>query len=152
MGAIKQTLNHFLIDTNVLLADVIEFHPHHTTANAWFQSQTNNSKFFIPRLVQISFLRLLTSSHILKEESLTNEKAILLWNELMHDSRFVFLPDEKKHLVNWPILGKSSKKDPGIWMDAYLACLAMDKNLELVTFDKGFKKMTSKGLKLNLLL
>jgi predicted nucleic acid-binding protein len=37
-------------------------------------------------------------------------------------------------------------------MDACLASLAIDKNLILVTFDKGFKKMESKGLELNLLL
>lgn len=151
MGIIGEFLNEFLIDTNVLLADVIEFHPHHGIARQWFQSQPSTNKFFIPRVVEISFLRLLTSPHILKEDALSNEKAMQLWEVLMLDERFSFLPDAIKHLDKWSYLSKSSKKDPGIWMDAYLASLALDRGLTVVTFDKGFKKWEKHELKVQIL-
>ena len=145
-------MNHFLLDTNVLLADVLEFHAHHALARQWFSNQESDTIFYLPRVVQISFLRLLTSESVLKEDAITNQKAIEVWDELMLDTRFQFLADKNYQLLKWPFLGNKQKKDPKLWMDGYLAGLAIEKSLVLVSFDKGFKKMKQDGLNFECLL
>ena len=142
----------FLIDTNVLLADVLEFHVHHTLARQWFLKQESDTIFYLPRVVQISFMRLLTSESVLKEDTVTNQKAIEVWEELMLDTRFHFLADKNYTLRKWPFLGNKQKKDQKLWMDGYLAGLAIENSLVLVSFDKGFKKMKQDGLNFECLL
>jgi toxin-antitoxin system PIN domain toxin len=145
-------LKHFLLDTNVLLADVLGFHVHHAIARNWFLKQESNSIFYLPRVVQISFLRLLTSESILQEDAVTNQKAIEVWEELMLDTRFQYLIDKNYTLRKWPYLGNKQKRDPKLWMDGYLAGLAIENSLVLVSFDRGFKKMKQEGLDFEWLL
>jgi toxin-antitoxin system PIN domain toxin len=145
-------LKYFLIDTNVLLADVLDFHVHHTLARQWFTTQESNTIFYLPRVVQISFMRLLTSESVLKEDAVTNQKAIEVWEELMFDTRFQYLADKNYKLIKWPFLGNKQKRDPKLWMDGYLAGLAIENSLVLVSLDKGFKKMKQEGLDLECLL
>jgi toxin-antitoxin system PIN domain toxin len=122
-------LKHFLLDTNVLLADVLGFHVHHAIVRNWFLKQESNSIFYLPRVVQISFLRLLTSESILQEDAVTNQKAIEVWEELMFDTRFQYLIDKNYTLRKWPYLGNKQKRDPKLWMDVYLAGLAIENSL-----------------------
>ena len=41
------TLKHFLLDTNVLLADVLDFHVHHILAREWFFNQYSGTIFYL---------------------------------------------------------------------------------------------------------
>ena len=145
-------MKYFLLDTNVLLADVLDFHVHHTLARQWFTTQESDTIFYLPRVVQISFMRLLTSESVLKEDAVTNQKAIEVWEELMLDTRFQYLADKNYKLRKWPFLGNKQKRDPKLWMDGYLAGLAIENSLVLVSLDKGFKKMKQDGLDLECLL
>ena len=145
-------MKHFLIDTNVLLADVLDFHVHHILAREWFFNQDSDTIFYLPRVVQISFLRLLSSESVLKEDAVTNQRAIEVWEKLLLDTRFQYLPDKNYTLQKWPFLGNKQKKDPKLWMDGYLAGLAIENSLVLVSLDKGFKKMKQDGLVLKCLL
>ncbi len=145
-------MKYFLLDTNVLLADVLDFHVHHTLARQWFTTQESEPIFYLPRVVQISFMRLLTSESVLKEDAVTNQKAIEVWEELMLDTRFQYLADKNYKLRKWPFLGNKQKRDPKLWMDGYLAGLAIENSLVLVSLDKGFKKMKQDGLDLECLL
>ncbi len=106
----------------------------------------------MPRVVQISFLRLLSSESVLKEDTVTNQRAIEVWEKLLLDTRFQYLPDKNYTLQKWPFLGNKQKKDPKLWMDGYLAGLAIENSLVLVSLDKGFKKMKQDGLDLKCLL
>ena len=97
-------------------------------------------------------MRLLTSESALKEDAVTNQKAIEVWEELMLDTRFQYLADKNYKLRKWPFFGNKQKRDPKLWMDGYLAGLAIENSLVLVSLDKGFKKMKQSGLDLECLL
>jgi predicted nucleic acid-binding protein len=51
----------------------------------------------------------------------------------------------------WLKLAVGNRPSPNVWMDAYLAAFAIMIDAELVTFDRGFVKFQSHGLKLRLL-
>jgi len=138
-----------LCDSNVLLAFVLANHPHHAIARKWFQSLGTEATVVLCRATQLSFLRLLTTEAILKQDTQTNSEAMAVWNRLVEHPRCEFLfnepPTLESLLSEW---GGSHKPSPKIWMDAFLAAFAKGYEMRLVTFDRGFEAYRKKGLDL----
>ena len=138
-----------LCDSNVILAAVVQRHPHHIAALNWIDGFGTGDTVAICRQTQISLLRLLTTQAIMKEEVQTNAAAISIIASLMSDSRFKFIAEEPAGFEElWFKLSSQRTAAPKTWMDSYLAAFAQGHSLQLVTFDKAFEKFRRTGLHL----
>jgi uncharacterized protein len=141
-----------LVDSNVLLALVLEAHPHHEAARAWVERLASGDRLMLCRATQTSFLRLLTTEAILKAETRTNGEALEVLESLMASSQFGFTADEPPSLWDrWRQLAVLGVAAPKRWMDAYLAAWAIEAGMHLVTLDRGFTQFEKSGLNLVLL-
>lgn len=141
-----------LCDSNVLLAFVLANHPHHALARKWFASLGPEETVGLCRSTQLSFLRLLTTEAILKQDTQTNTEAMAVWKILLGHPRCEFHFNEPSTLeTTWSDWAGTDKPAPKVWMDAFLAAFAMGYGLRLVTFDRGFENYRKKGLDLLLL-
>ncbi len=139
----------FFADSNVLLALVLEAHPHHAAPRAWLDSLPPGSRLEPCRATRLSFLPLLTTEAILKSEIRTNDEALLALDEVLSDPRVGCLEQEPGRLfARWRELGGWAQPAPKRWMDAYLAAFALESDCRLVTFDRGFSAFVSSGLDL----
>ena len=137
-----------LPDINVWLALVSERHVHHRKAREWFLELPPQCAAFC-RVTQMGFLRLLTNSRVMREDTLNQKQAWEVYERLRRNSR-VFFTDEPIELEdNWKRLTRAAFPGQGRWTDAYLAAFALGHGLLLVSFDRDFGKMT--GLQVTLL-
>ena len=131
-----------LCDSNVVLATVVERHPHHAAALRWLDTLPAGDTAAFCRQTQLSFLRLLTTEAVMKDAVQTNAAAISVLKDLMMDSRFVFIAAEPVGLeAVWFQTAASDNVSPKAWMDCYLAAFARCYSLRLVTFDKAFEAL-----------
>jgi toxin-antitoxin system PIN domain toxin len=138
-----------LCDSNVILATVLERHPHHGSTLAWLNSLAEGDMVALCRQTQTSFLRLLTTEAVMKEEVQTNAAAIGILLELMADPRFEFVTAEPIEMeALWFKAAGVRQASPKKWMDAYLAAFARGHSLRFVTFDKAFEELRRGGLDL----
>lgn len=103
-------------------------------------------------MTQNTFLRLLTNKRRLQPHglaALSNEQAIAVYRTFFRDSCIKFCPEPRGLESLWLRLAAHGSASPLLWMDAYLAALAISGGLRLVTFDAGFRQFT--GLDLLLL-
>jgi toxin-antitoxin system PIN domain toxin len=136
-----------LCDSNVLIALVLASHPLHEPARRWFDTLADGDTVGLCRQTQITFLRLLTTEAILKEDTQTNAEALAVWHGLTSHPRSDFLTEEPAGQdARWAEWAGLNTPSPKVWMDAYLAAFAMGHSMALVTFDRGFEPYRKKGL------
>jgi uncharacterized protein len=125
-------------------------HPNHQIAYDWFAKQRTSRSILFCRSTQQSFLRLLTSAPLFKPAALMPFSDIDAWkvyDTLLADKRVSFISEfTLEPEAHWRAFTHRSESTPNLWMDAYLAALALSGNLKLVTFDKAFSQY--KGLNL----
>jgi toxin-antitoxin system PIN domain toxin len=141
-----------LPDINLWLALSISSHDHHDAATAWLDQQEEARSIIACRVTQQGYLRLLTQTDFLPRygiPALANADAWAAWHVLLEDDRVVFHAEPEGLERSWREFGARPQASSKLWMDAYLAAFAVTASLEMVTFDKGFKKFD--GLKLELL-
>ncbi len=138
----------YLCDSNVFLALAIGQHTHHSTAAAWFANLASSDTALFCTATRISFLRLLTQPIAPGYVPLTHSAAWALLDRLMEDDATGFEREPELIESTWRNLSETQTSSPKVWMDAYLAAFAIAGNLRLITFDKDFRKFTSKGLDL----
>ncbi|MGA0846638.1 MAG: TA system VapC family ribonuclease toxin [Luteolibacter sp.] len=142
-----------LLDSNVWLALTFSAHPHHALAMSIFAEASAGSPACFCRATQQSFLRLATTSALLKTygaEGFTNQDAAELITTL-HRLPSVHTLDEPAGLQSrWLALAGLPSASPKVWMDAYLAAFAILHEQEFVTLDRDFKNFENNGLKLRL--
>jgi toxin-antitoxin system PIN domain toxin len=140
-----------LADVNLWLATILEDHPHHGAAGAWWRTHDEASRGPVAfcRLTQLGLLRLLTHHRVMGPARLTHGEAWRTCGALLAQSA-VSLEPEPEGLDD---LLASSCRDgastPGWWSDAYLAAFARAAGARLATFDRGFERFA--GLELDLL-
>ena len=136
-----------LPDVNVWLALLNERHVHHSAAVQYWEGG-GASRIFFCRITLLGVLRLSTNKAVMGGSPYTVEQA---WQAV-------------QGVVDLPEVGFQSEPDgidasirqftsqpkfrPDDWTDAYLAALAKQASLRLVTFDRGFGQYAG----LNLLL
>ncbi len=138
-----------LLDINVWLPLVWDGHAASTVARDWLQ--THHAGLTFCRVTQLALLRYLTNPSILDVDALSNRAASTLVGSLCRQSN-VILAEEPANLNRlFPQLGEARNSDRNRWTDAYLAAFAITGDYEFVTFDKGFTRFKSSGLRLRLL-
>ncbi len=138
----KLSGNVKLADSNIWLALLLNDHTHHEVVSKWFTLQPTNGVAFC-RHTQLSLLRLLTSSAITTQYAmrpLTDAQAWDRYQEARSNPR-VTLIDEPPNLE--PVLQslvRQSSPSPKLWMDAYLAAIAIAGGHGFVTLDRAFQQ------------
>jgi uncharacterized protein len=129
-----------LPDINVWVALASDRHVHHAVARDWFAAIGEAGAAFC-RVTQIGFLRLLTNSRVMGDDVLNQRQAWGVYEQLACDHRVVFALEPPELEPVWKKLTQSAFRVTGHWTDAYLAALALLHNFQVVSFDKGFKKI-----------
>lgn len=138
-----------LIDLNVLLAFVNEWHEHHEIAVEWMDAQPAGN-VVVNRTVQLGLLRLLNTAAFMQQNPLTAEECWSVWSALLADERITFVANEPAGLdAQFVNLSNYHDYAPKLWTDAYLAAFAICGGYRLATLDKGFARYP--GLELELL-
>jgi uncharacterized protein len=127
-----------LFDVNVWLALASEHHAHHRTATAAL-SHLPNPVFC--RVTQASLLRLLTNAATMGPNICTSEQAWSIYHRIGEHSGAIFQPEPPGLEHQWRIFTASAQSPSGAaWNDAYLAAFAVCSEIQLATFDTGFKR------------
>lgn len=135
-----------LADTNFWLALSLSRHVFHTVTRDWLEKQPPAKSLLFCRSTQQSFLRLLCTEAVMRPYGippLTNSAAWSVYEDLRSDRRvgWVGEPDHAGGLeARWKKLTAHGTASAKLWMDAYLAALALTGGYQLVTTDKGFKQ------------
>lgn len=143
-----------LFDSNVWLALTFSAHPHHTLASDVFSIATDESPVCFCRATQQSFLRLATTSVLLRvygAEGFTNQDAAHLLQTLSILPTVGILEEPPGLQALWLELASIPSASHKVWMDAFLAAFAIRHEAEFVTFDRDFRNFEKAGLKLKLL-
>jgi len=140
-----------LADVNVWLATIVEQHPHHLPAVSWWRDEVlpPRSTVCFCRLSQLGLLRLLTNEVVMGTSRRTAEQAWQDYEQLAAQRSVDYL-DEPAGLAQLLRRHTSGQeRSASLWTDAYLAAFAQVADLELTTFDRGFRRFS--GLRLHTL-
>ena len=84
-------------------------------------------------------------------QPLTNAEAAEFLSRLHTDPAVSHLEEPPVVKALWLKLAGVPQAAPNLWMDAYLAAVAIAVGAQLVTFDRGFRMFEPRGLNLQLL-
>lgn len=136
-----------LVDINVWLGLTFTAHQHHAAAVGWF-GQCDESSAAFCRMTQQGFLRLASNSLVFKSDALNLRGSWAKYDTLLSDERVCFQHEPLDVEDRWRQFTMNRTFSAKIWNDAYLAAFAISSGLELVTFDKGFRRYEGLDLKL----
>ena len=140
-----------LADVNVWLATIVEQHPHHAAAISWWRNEILPARGVVCfcRLSQLGLLRLLTNEVVMGASCRTTEQAWQHYEQLVVQPtvEYVDEPNGLASLLRTHTSGQ--QRSASLWTDAYLAAFAQAADLELATFDRGFRRFS--GIKLRTL-
>jgi hypothetical protein len=112
-------------------------------AKSWMDGGGGDDGLVFCRVSQLSFLRLLTNPAVMRNEVCTTDEAWRAFDTTMTDRRFFFMDEPKGLPVKLRAFTQGYPFSPKLWQDAYLAAFAVAGNLQLVTFDAGFRQFDS---------
>lgn len=115
-----------LLDANVLIALAVEDHVHHSAAEQWLTSRSDQT-FATTPITQGALLRLLL------RHGLSSTDAMLVLNSFLTDPRYEMWADDQ------PFTSQTMRGVIGHRQvtDAYLAAITRSKNCALATLDEG---------------
>jgi len=134
----------YLCDVNFLVAMVYNRHTHHLAAMRHMEIFGDISKFRVVRTAQLGMLRILTNAASMDVNVRTSKQA---WNDvdaLLADERFVFQNEPQGAEVVFRRLTSERGFTPKLWPDAWLAAIAIQSGLTMLSFDRDFLRF--KGL------
>lgn len=144
-----------LLDINTWIALSLEAHPQHKAARQWYKrTPIAAGELLFCRPAEMGFLRLTTQDRVMKQygvQALSNDEALSFLARACSDPAVATVDEIATTRNLWLRLAKGNRPSPNVWMDAYLAALAISLDAEMVTFDQGFKAYIRHGLKLVLL-
>jgi predicted nucleic acid-binding protein len=91
------------------------------------------------RVSQLGLLRLLNNSAVMGLDVQNGIEVWETWDALLADDRFRFADEPEGFDVQFRVLSTAFVHQPKRWQDAYLAAFALAADIELVTFDAGFR-------------
>lgn len=135
--AVPDRVRGDLPDINVWLALLNERHVHHSAAVGYWEDSAAPRIFFC-RITLLGVLRLSTNKTVMGSVPYTVKQA---WQAVqgvvdLPEVGFQAEPDGVDAAMRQ--FTSHSKFRPDDWTDAYLAALAKQANLRVVTFDRGF--------------
>ena len=137
------------LDANVWLPLVWEGHAASETVHRWAAGRSDD--FVLCRVMQMALLRHLTNPVIMGDDVCSNEEAAGILTALRSQNEILFHGDPSGTDTLFPSLGESQAPRRHRWTDAYLAAFAIAGNYDLVSFDRGFARYESQGLRWQLL-
>lgn len=144
-----------LLDINAWLALFLEGHCQYQIARQWYVEELlAPGDLLFCRQTEMGFLRLLTQQRVMgacAQDAFTNMEATNFLSQVQRDEAIGLVGEVPGTRALWLALAGSGQSSPNLWMDAYLAALAITNDLEMVTFDQGFSNYQGSGLKLQLL-
>jgi uncharacterized protein len=129
-----------LPDINIGVALATDRHVHHGLARNWFTAIPGAGAAFC-RVTQMGLLRLLTNLRVMGDEVLDQPQAWGVYEQFALDERVVFALEPPILNPVWKKLTRSTFRVRSLWTDAYIAALALLQNFQIVSFDKGFRKI-----------
>ena len=102
----------------------------------------------------MGLLRLLSQQRVMEAcglDAFTNTEATAFLAGILRDEATGMAGEVPGTRALWLALARSGRPSPKIWMDAYLAALAITNDVEMVTFDTGFANYESAGLRIRML-
>ena len=143
-----------LYDTGVWLSLAFASHPFHAQARTIFEQADSSRPAAFCRATQTGFLRLLTTPTICSAygcSPITNLEAWAKCEELLALPQVVWLAESTGIASEWRQCAALGSSSPKVWMDAYLAALAIKGGFNFVSLDKDFIRFRNRGLQLELL-
>ena len=135
-------MTRHLCDVNVWLALTLSEHAHHPVARDWLETMERPRSVVFTRSTQLSLMRLLTTSAVLGaygNDPLTNDQAWQVVEAFLADDRVVLeIGDGATVDRHWQHYACRATASPKLWMDAYLAAVAVARGFTLVTTDAAF--------------
>jgi len=132
-----------LLDINVLLPLTYGAHVHHAAAVAWLDTIKEDGELVLCRISQLGLLRLLNNSVAMGADVQTGIEVWETWDALLADQRFRFADEPEGFEARFRALSATFAHQPKRWQDAYLAAFALAADIEVVTFDAGFRSFPS---------
>jgi toxin-antitoxin system PIN domain toxin len=135
-------MKSYFPDVNVWLALATRKHEHHSIAAAWFDRIERGPMYFC-RFTQLAFLRLLSHTAVMGEDTKTQIEAWRAYDLLLSDERVSFHlePEAEELELAFRKLTAKAQRSSRDWPDAYLAAFARTAGLSLVTFDRALYKL-----------
>src|SRR5215475_14117178 len=130
-------------DVNVWIALTWHGHIHHSIAVDWFSKLGPDIRFCFCRVTQLSFLRLLTTEAVVREDVRSQAEAWHAYDQGLDDPRVAFLNEPQGLEQTLRAHSRFKHPAPKDWADAYLLAFATVSGLRLVTFDQAFHGKTS---------
>jgi toxin-antitoxin system PIN domain toxin len=138
-----------IADANVLFPLLVQGHPAHDVAMAWWGEQPDGTVGTC-LLTRLAILRLLTNRVAMNGQPVIPTDALKAWRRLSDDPRSFHIDSQPTdHEARFASFVSSRQPTPNLWTDAWLAALAVSLDYEMTTFDRGFKSF--RGLSLRLL-
>lgn len=144
-----------LVDTSVWVAAFFDEHEFFLPAQTFLASCDGEEPALFCRASEQSWLRLVTTPslhRLYKVSTVTNVDAVTIlanWMTQAHIRCLDIEPEGTREL--WLELAAIPSASPKVWMDAYLAALAIRAELPFATLDADFRRFESAGLQLYLL-
>jgi predicted nucleic acid-binding protein len=98
----------------------------------------------------MSLLRLLTNERVMAGDILSPREALSVYRNLLSDERVEFAAEPRGIEAAWESLMTSPQASGAAWTDAWLAALAIETRIRVITFDSGMRRWA--GLAVDILL
>ncbi len=128
-----------LPDVNVWLALAHAGHKHHQAVEQWFETLTEKTAIYFCRMTQQGFLRLASNATVAGNDVVSLRDAWKAYDTMFNDPRVEFVHEPDGIEPVWRRFTQSDLFSSKVWNDAYLAAFAKLYDLEVITFDQGFK-------------
>jgi toxin-antitoxin system PIN domain toxin len=132
----------YLFDVNVWLSLALRHHAFHDQAAAAFVAASAERKVYFCWATRLGVLRLLTTESVFKPAGLkpmTNAEALAVLDGWTGSPVVGSLDEPPSVWTRWRTVANLTTASPKRWMDAYLAAVALDNGLQLVTTDRAFE-------------
>ena len=143
-----------LLDSGVWVALTFASHPFHRSAGEALRQLSPDRPPCRIRATEISAFRLVTTPTIHRAfgvAGFSNTQAMQYLGMLFAEIGCVEVEEPAGTRELWLRLAGSTTASPKIWMDAYLAAVAIRGDMELITLDSGFREYGDDGLRVVLL-
>ncbi len=132
-----------LLDIDVLLPLTYGAHVHHAAAVGWLNTVQQDGDLLLCRVSQLGLLRLLNNPVAMGADVQSGSEVWETWDALLADHRFRFADEPEGFEAQFRGLSTSFAHHPKRWQDACLAAFALATDVELVTFDTGFRSFST---------
>ncbi len=134
-------MTSYLPDVNVLVALSLDGHLHAKAAHEWYRREQSPC-LQVCRIVQLGFLRLLTTQSVAGAGTLTNKAALNLHLQLVRKGLIELHSEPDAFDRVFADRAATNHPSPNRWNDAYLSAFAESAGLRLVTFDATLASYT----------